>query len=141
MGSPGRFVSTWRSLREGEGEDVMKRSRKYKEFGELTANARKLLLALATLGPVRAIGPVIYDAKMNPLMNNSRMCDAVQELGVEGVLVRRTDSGGSPTWDIEIDTRRKRPRSMGNPVDRERLRLIKQLESSVLSRLTPTLEK
>lgn len=52
------------------------------------------------IGPIRAIGGIVYDSQMNVLMNTTNLHAAIQELGQNGISVRRTDSGGSPTWEI-----------------------------------------
>lgn len=55
-------------------------------------------------GPVRAIGGIVYDAAMKPLMNTTEMYGAVQELNRTGLKVGRVDAGGSPTWAVEEST-------------------------------------
>jgi hypothetical protein len=62
--------------------------------------ADKLLSALEK-GPVRAIGGIVFDAEMKPLMNTTDMHKAVRALETQNILVRRQDAGGSPTWNIE----------------------------------------
>jgi len=52
-------------------------------------------------GPIRAIGGIVYDSDMRPLMNTTELYHAIRELGQRGIVINRTDSGGSPTWDVE----------------------------------------
>ena len=69
---------------------------------EMTLYGRKLFNALP-LGPIRAIGGVAYDGNMNCLMSTTDLYDAIKEVFKEyGIRINRIDSGGSPTWDIEL---------------------------------------
>lgn len=68
----------------------------------MTLFVQRLLKAIGR-GPIRAIGGIAYDANMECLMSTTDLCDAIKEVYKEtAVNIVRTDSGGSPTWDIEL---------------------------------------
>lgn len=69
---------------------------------EMTLYGEKLKAALAH-GPIRAIGGIVYDGNMDCLMSTTDLYDAIREIYKEyGIRISRTDSGGSPTWEIEL---------------------------------------
>jgi hypothetical protein len=72
----------------------------------MSLHGDKLRNALQS-GPVRAIGGIVYDAAMKPLMNTTEMHGAVQELNRTGLKVGRVDAGGSPTWAVEESVSRR----------------------------------
>ncbi len=68
----------------------------------MTLYGEKLLNALH-LGSIRAIGGIVYDRNMDCLMSTTDLCDAIKEIYKEcGIKINRIDSGGSPTWDIDL---------------------------------------
>lgn len=70
-------------------------------YAPLTNQDYKIIDAL-NRGPIRAIGGIVYGPLPGrALMNTSELHDVVRRLEARGICVRRTDSGGSPTWDYE----------------------------------------
>jgi hypothetical protein len=68
----------------------------------MTHYAERLLKAIGR-GPIRAIGGIVYDANMDLLMSTTDLCEAIKEVYKEtAVNIVRTDSGGSPTWNIDF---------------------------------------
>jgi hypothetical protein len=63
-------------------------------------NAEKVMSAMQK-GPIRAIGGIVYDADNQPVMNTTDLHNVIRALERTDILIRRTDSGGSPTWDLD----------------------------------------
>jgi hypothetical protein len=70
----------------------------------LSDDARALVNAFLIGSTINGIGGSIYDCKMNFLMANTDLYYAIKELEKHGVLVRRIDSGGRPTWNATLTT-------------------------------------
>ena len=68
------------------------------EMRELT---RQILKALE-FGPIRNLGGMVYSSQMNFLcVVPSDLIPVIKEAASLGIIIARTDSGGTPTWDIE----------------------------------------
>lgn len=65
----------------------------------MTGKAQKIADAIQQ-GNIRAIGGIVYDKVMEPLMNTTDLYHAIRELDTHDILVRRVDSGGSPEWAL-----------------------------------------
>lgn len=62
--------------------------------------AEKVVAAIQK-GPISAIGGIVYDADNQPIMNTTDLHTAIRVLNQVDILIRRTDAGGSPTWDLD----------------------------------------
>lgn len=75
----------------------------------------KLINALV-LGPVRAIGGMVFDHKMELIFSTTDMHEAVNHLNGIGLNIQRTDAGGMPTWDhITSGVKEKLQRLLEDP--------------------------
>jgi hypothetical protein len=74
----------------------------------------KMIVAALDKGPIRAFGGLLCDANMATLRGLSPIDihHAGPDLLGLGIVVERTDSGGSPTWDLAASSK---PRPLNSP--------------------------
>jgi hypothetical protein len=68
------------------------------DIKEKAANEYKIILALKK-GSIKAIGSIVYDSDMNPIMNSTDLFFTIKSLKLP---INRIDSGGSPEWILEL---------------------------------------
>lgn len=58
------------------------------------------VLAALRKGPIRSIGPIVYDTAMRPICNTEDLYWVTRQNLPNNIIVR-IDAGGSPRWELQ----------------------------------------